>query len=209
MTSTMTNVGPGARGWLNSLVLMALSGCITTTSLTDSWQAPAFQRASMDDLLVVAVTANSTNRVLFEEGFIKALRSKGLHATASHSAIGNTMPNRDTVTAYVESNDIAYVVVSDYSGIETTRWVVPESVRTYYTGPYYPTYHGYWDSYETITLTRESYVEERSTVMLSTSIFETDTGTLMWVGRSKSFHVDSIADEARSLANQVVSNISN
>ena len=209
MTSTTMNAARPARRWLYGLMLMTLSGCITTTTLTDSWQAPAFQRKSMDNVLVVAVTANSTNRILFEEGFVAALRGKGVHATASHTAIGNSMPNRDNVTAYVESNDIAYVVVSDYSGVEVTKWVVPEQVRTYYTGPYYPNYYGYWDSYNTVTLTRESYVEERRTVMLSTSIFEADTGTLVWVGRSKSFQVDSIADDARSLASQVVSSIRN
>jgi hypothetical protein len=83
---------------------------------------------------------------------------------------------------------------------------VPESVRTYYTGPYYPNYYGYWDSHS-VTLVRESYVEERKTVMLATSIFEAKTGDLVWVGRSKSFNVDSIADDANSLARQVISNI--
>jgi hypothetical protein len=201
-------VRPEVRRWPYSLALMILFGC-TTTTLTDSWQAPALQRKAMDNVLVVAVTGNSTNRVLFEEGFVNALRSKAINATASHTAIGNTMPDRDNVTAYVERNDIAYVVVSDYSGIDITRWVVPESVRTYYTGPYYPSYHGYWDSYDTITVTRESYVEETRTVMLSTSIFEASTGSLVWAGRSKSFQVDSVADDARSLASQIVGSIRN
>lgn len=43
--------------------------------------------------------------------------------------------------------------------------------------------------------------------MLSTSIFRTDTGELVWVGRSKSFEVASVADEAGSLARQVVGHI--
>lgn len=191
-----------------ALFATLVAGC-TTTTLTDSWQAPDFARAAMNDVLVVAVTNNSTNRILFEEGFIKELRGRGVRATASHSAIGNVMPDRDNVTAYVESNDIAYVVVSDYSGAEITKWVVPEQVRTYYTGPYYPHLYGYWDSYNTVTLTRESYVEERTTVMLSTSIFAADTGELVWVGRSKSFDVASIADDAGSLARQVVAKIGN
>jgi hypothetical protein len=208
MTSKNKDSAGSAGNWLWALALLMLAGC-TTTNLTDSWQAPGFQRKSMDNVLVVAVTTNSTNRILFEEGFINALRSNGVHATASHSAIGNAMPDRDNVTAYVQSNDIAYVVVTDYNGIEITKWVVPESVRTYYTGPYYPNYHGYWDSYNTITMTRESYVDEIATVMLSTSIFATDTGELVWVGRSKSFNVDSVVDDAHSLASQVVGNITN
>ena len=208
MTSTKMHTAGSVWSRLCGLVLVMLAGC-TTTTLTDSWQAPGFQRKSMDNVLVVAVTTNSTNRILFEEGFINALRSSGVRATASHTAIGNVMPDRENVTTYVKSKGIAYVVVSDYSGVEITKWVVPESVRTYYTGPYYPNYNGYWDSYNTITMTRESYVDERRTVMLSTSIFAADTGELVWVGRSRSFDVASIADDARSLANQVVGNIRN
>jgi hypothetical protein len=195
--------------WLPALLLVALSGC-STTKLTDSWQAPGFQRKSMDKVLVVAMTANPTNRILFEEGFRKALQDKGIQATASHTAIGDAMPNRETVTAYVQKHGIDFVVVSDYAGTTVTKWVVPESVRTYYTGPYYPTYSGYWSGYgNTITMTRQSYVDEKKTTMLSTSIFEVKSEDLVWVGRSKSFNVDSIASDANDLANQIVSEIKN
>ena len=196
-----------ARTWLPVLLLVALTGC-STTKLTDSWQAPGFQRKSMDKVLVVAMTANPTSRILFEEGFRKALQSKGIQATASHTAIGDAMPNRETVTAYVQKHRIGFVIVSDYAGTTVTKWAVPESVRTYYTGPYYPTYSGYWSG-NTITMTRESYVEQKRTTMLSTSIFDVNTEDLVWVGRSKSFNVDSIADDANDLANQIVSEIRN
>ncbi len=195
--------------WLPALLLVALSGC-STTKLTDSWQAPGFQRKSMDSVLVVAMTANSTHRILFEEGFRKALLNRGIQATASHTAIGDAMPNRDAVTAYVQKHGIDFVVVSDYAGTTVTKWAVPESVRTYYTGPYYPTYSGYWSGYgNTITMTRQSYVDEKKTTMLSTSIFEVKSENLVWVGRSKSFNVDSIANDANDLANQIVREIKN
>jgi len=198
-----------ARTGLQVLLLSTVFGC-STTSLTDSWQAPSFQRKSMDDVLVVGMTANTTHRILFEEGFAKALRDRGIRTTASHSAIGDAMPNQESVTAYVERNDVTHVIVTDYGGTQVSKWVVPEQVRTYYTGPYYPTYRGYWDGYgNTITMTRESYVDQRKTVMLSTSIFDTETGELVWVGRSKSLDPDSIAFEADALARKLVNNISN
>lgn len=125
-----------------TLLTPVLPGCSTTT-LTDSWQSPGFERAAMDNVLVVAVATNSTNRILFEEGFVGALRSRGVRATASHSVIGNVTPARDNVTASVERDGFAYVVVSNYSGAEVSKWVVPEQVRSYYTGPYYPHFHSY------------------------------------------------------------------
>jgi hypothetical protein len=191
------------------LASLWLAGC-STTSLTDSWQAPTFRQKDMDDVLVVAVTGNASLRIPFEEGFVKALRDRGIRTTASHSVIGDRMPNRESVTAYVEQNAITHVIVTDYGGTQVSKWVVPESVRTYYTGPYYPTYRGYWDGYgNTVTMTRESYVDERKTVMLSTSIFDTATGELVWVGRSQSLDPASIAAEANALARKMVNTISN
>ena len=58
-------------------------------------------------------------------------------------------------------------------------------------------------------MTRDAYVDQRKAVMLSTSIFDTDTGELVWVGRSKSLDPDSIAYEANALARRLVNNISN
>lgn len=58
-------------------------------------------------------------------------------------------------------------------------------------------------------MTRQSYVDEKRTTMLSTSIFEVKSEDLVWVGRSKSFSVDSIASDANGLANQIVSEIKN
>ena len=196
-----------ARVCLNTVLLTALAAC-TATKLTDYWQAPTLKRQSMDNVLVVAMAANTTNRILFEEGFVQALRDKGIEATASFKVIGGDLPTRETVTAYLDNNDIHYVVATSYGGAEVTKWVVPEQVRTYYTGPYIPTFGGYWDHYgSTITMTRASYVDERTTFVLTTNIFDISSGDLVWAGRSKTYEVDSLSYEAGDLAQQVVSSI--
>ena len=100
-----------------------------------------------------------------------------------------------------------YVVITRYAGADVQKYVVPEQVRTYYTVPYYPTYGAYWDSYNTVTLTRDAYVDTRTTVMLNTSIFNVKTEELVWVGRSKTFEVGSIAYEANDLANAMINRI--
>lgn len=188
-----------------ALLLAALSGCMTT-SLTDAWQSPALHRGLMQNVLVVGVTPNVTNRLLFERGFVEALQSKGIRSTASYDVIGDAMPTRDSVTGYVAKSDIRYVVATRYGGTEVTKEVVPESVRTYYTGPYYPTFGGYWEQ-NSITMTREAYVDQTTTVLLTTSIYDAKTSELVWVGRSKSFEVGSIMYEANDLARQVVNSI--
>jgi hypothetical protein len=120
------------------------------------------------------------------------------------------LPTRETVAAYAKANAISHVIATQYGGATVTKEVVPESVRTYYTGPYYPTYGRYWDYQgSTITMTRESYVDQTTTVMLTTSIFDTASEQLVWIGRSKSFEVDSIAFAANDLAQQVIRAVKN
>jgi hypothetical protein len=204
--------------FLALVALGLLVGC-STTRLTDAWQAPDFKRADMRQVLVVAVSDNITNRTLFERGFVKALEDQGIDAIASYSVLGSNVPTREAVTAYLQHNRIPYLIVTQYGGSTVTREVVPESVRTYYTGPYYPTYSHYWDSYHhdsyyrdrqnTVTLVRDAYVDQTTTVMLTTSIFEMESEALVWAGRSSSFEVDSIIHAAGELARQVVAKISN
>jgi hypothetical protein len=192
---------------LQAILLTSLSSC-SSTSLTDSWQAPTLHRDAMDNVLVVGMTANTTNRILFERGFVQALTDKGIQATASYDVIGDAMPTREKVTAYVSKSNTQFVIATRFGGTEVQKERVPESVRTYYTGPYYSSYAGYWGQYgDTVTMTRESYVDTKTTVVLTTSIFDAKSEELVWVGRSKTFEVGSIAFEANELAQQVINNI--
>jgi hypothetical protein len=195
-----------------ALVLLsaALAGCLSNISLTDSWQSPTLERKDLTNVLVVAMAPNITNRTLFERGFQQALQDQGIRATVSYEVLGDELPTRERVTAYVKANGMSHVILTQYGGETVAREVVPESVRTYYTGPYYPTYGSYWDYHgSTITLTRESYVEENRTVMLTTSIFDVQTEALVWAGRSKAFDVDSIAYGANDLARLVIAGVKN
>jgi len=190
---------------LFALCLVALMSC-SSTKITDSWQAASLHRSDMKNVLVVGVSGNPTNRVLFERGFVDALASRGIKAEASFQAVGDAFPTRDAVTGYVRRNAVDYVIVTRLGDTEVTKERVPEQVRTYYTGPWYPTYADYWN---TVTFTRDSYVDTKTTVVLTTSIYDVRTEELAWVGRSKTFEVGTVVREAGELAHQVVDRIHN
>ena len=186
---------------------LLLGGC-GTTKLTDSWQSPKFQSKQLNDVLVVGVTPNKTNRILFEKSFANALQHKGITVTASYDVIGSSTPTKDSVGAYLSKSNTRYVIVTQYGGKETTKEYVPEYIRTYYTGPYYPTYGSYWNHYgSTTTITRDPYVDTKSKTLLTTSIFDVKTGELVWVGRSHTFDPGSLTNGANDLAKSIVSNI--
>ena len=144
-----------------------------------------------------------TNRILFERGFVDALKEKGINATASYDVLGQTTPTREAVTAYVKKSDIKYVLASRFGGAE-----VRERARTGI-GVYLLHVGGLLERLRHLTMTRDSYVDTTTTFVLTTSIFDAKTEEVVWVGRSKTFEVSSISYEASELAHQVVKSIHN
>jgi len=183
--------------------LLLLTSC-SATKLTDTWQTPALHRSQLDSVLVVGLLTNGTNRILFERGVVQAMQENGIKATASYDAIGDALPTKDSVSAYAEKADEHYVLVSRFGGADVTKERIPESVVTYY----YPTYAGFWTSYgNSVTMTRDSYVDTKTSVVLTTSIYDMRTKELVWAGRSKTFEVGSVVNEANDLAHQIVASI--
>ncbi|RLT96841.1 hypothetical protein [Ketobacter sp.] len=188
-------------------ILFCLLAACSTTQMTDTWQEPEFHRSDMKNVLVVAVASNTTNRFLFETGFINALVQHGINATASFTVLGDEMPTKEGVQAHLDKTQYDHIIVTALGGVDIETDYVPERVRSYYTGPYYPHWGGYWGGGNTVTMTREAYTDTQTNVLLTTSIYTLPTGTLSWVGRSKTFEVGSVSDVADSLAKQMIRNI--
>ena len=177
------------------LVTSPLGGCLSNIKLTDRWQAPEFERKDLTHVLVVAMAPNIGNRTLFERGFQKALQDKGIKTTVSYEVLGDVLPTRDSVTAYVKSHGMTHVILTQYGGTSVTRYQVPEQVRTYYTGPYYPTYGSFWDYQgQSITFTKEAYVEENKTMVLlgDRDDFFLDFLDRKWVAMPRKLHPDRV-----------------
>ena len=189
--------------------LLFTSAC-STTKLVDHWQSPEFKASTMQDVLVVAVASNTTNRFLFETSFVEALTQRGISCTASYTAIGDALPTKESVEAYLKKSHHDHIVVVGLGGVDIETDYVPESVRTYYTGPYYGTWGSYWGGYwggNTVTMTREAYVDTQTNVILTTSIYNKQNEELQWTGRSKTFEATSVSHIANELAKQMLRNL--
>lgn len=193
------------------LFLCAMLGACGTTRLIDSWQSPEFKRDSMQQVLVVAATSNATNRVIFETTFAAELQKQGINAVPSIKAIGDSAPTKDSVIDFVKQSKIDHVVAVQVGAIDVEVDRVPESVVSYYTGPYYAPYLGRWGAWgaNTVTMTRESYIDTQTNVILTTSVYDAGTEQLVWGGRSKSFDVNAVSQIAEELASQMIRKMKN
>lgn len=197
---------------LHSLLLclftFSLTGCGTTRML-DSWQSPEFHRNDMKQVLVVAATSNTTNRVIFESTFAAELQKAGIQAIPSIQAIGDKAPTKEAVLAFIKQSQVDHVVTVQVGAFDIEVDRVPESVMSYYTGPYYAPYMGgYWGG-NTVTMTRESYIDTQTNVILTTAVYNARTEQLAWGGRSKSFDVGAVSQVANELAYQMVHTMTN
>ena len=192
--------------WIVILSALFLSAC-STTRLTDTWQEPEFSGSTMKDVLVVFVDSNTSNRTLFESQFVAELKKRKINAVPSYQALSTELPNKDQVEAYLKTHQADHVIVTALTDVDVETDYVPESVRSYYTGPYYPSYGAYWNGNNTVTMTREAYTDNQYNVILSTTIYDTKTKKPVWIGRSKTYEVGSVSYVADELATQMIRKI--
>ena len=180
--------------------VISLSGGCATTKLIDHWQSPEFSRSDMNNILVVAMTNNSTARLLFETEIARRAADANLTVATSQQGPGQSLTDRAAVEAYVKANGVDHIIVTRLANVEQEKELVPESVRTYYTGPWYPTYGHYYDDANTVTVVRDAYVNTRHTFVLVTTIYDVSTQQPVWVGRSESFEPASVINMATAVA---------
>lgn len=195
-----------------TLIGALLVACNSGTRIKNHWQADGFSKNQLDKVLVVAVTSNLSNRMIFEDSFAQGLKKDGVVAYASYQALGTGNPTREDVVAYVKKHDVKYVLATKVDNIKVNTDYVPESVNTYvtgsyYPGHYYPTYGSYWggDSY---TMVNEAYTDVQTVLMLVTSIYDAKTEAQVWTGHSESFEVNAIGSLGDKLAQETLRHIS-
>ena len=191
------------RRFITLLVCLGLASC-GNTRMKDTWQADSFSKRDLDKVLVIAVTSNQSVRELFEEGLALSLRNDGIRTYTSNQVLGSKA-TREDVLAYVKSHDINYVLATKVDNIKTNKDYVPESVVTYYTGPYYG-YNYYWD--DGVTMVREEYTETQTVVMLVTTLFDARTASPVWIGHSETFEMNAVASVGMEVASAALRKMS-
>ena len=189
---------------LTLAVMFALAAC-STTKAVDHWQAESFSRSSIDHVLIIGATTNRGYRLIFENEFEQRLTKGGLKSVKSVDVLGDQVPDREAVEAYVAKHNIDYVVATKLERADVETTYVPPSAVTYYTGPYYPSYGQLYGS--TVTLVKEGYSDTRSTLILVTTIFDAKSGDPVWVGRSATFEPGSVGVLAGEIARITWTNI--
>ena len=124
---------------LISIVAVALTFFLSacgTTDLRDVWQEPDFHKRDFQNVIVVGMTTNITNRTVFEREFVDELEKKDIAAIESYKVIGKKAPSKEALLAYIKDHQVDYVLVTHVAGQEIKTDYIDPKVINYSTGPW-------------------------------------------------------------------------
>lgn len=183
-----------------AICLLLLTSCSATT-MSAVWKDPNYQGEKLKKVLVVGVAKDDVIRRLFEDEFTARLKAHGTDAYPSYSIIPSTeMLDEDTVNAKIANLGMDAILVTRF--VNKKKETVYTPGTTYYSGGWYNWYsrgYGY--------ATSPGYYSEYEVISLSTNIYDTQTGQMIWSGLSDTVTGGSAEVEIKELIDVITKSL--
>jgi hypothetical protein len=190
------------------IALAALLGCSQPTRVTSTWaeQEPPDSR-TFEKILVVGVTTNANRRRSFEDAVVDHLKARGNNAWASSRVMDvSATLDRESIGQAAESVGADALIATRL----ISRKVVAEEVdsRTGVktqrkTGNVVDFFRYDYNEYE-----EPAYVIPKNTVVLSTDLYETRQGTLIYSLETTTYDKETIYDIIEEVSAAITSRLS-
>lgn len=192
--------------------VVILQGCYST-SITASWMGDNHEAQKYKKLLVIGMSTNIVARATVEDELVYFMRLKGINAIAASSVLP---PDRAIVS---EPHEVQKekLIEGGYDGIfaisllektESTKYVQGSSAyapATFY-GGYYGSFYSYYP-YMYSNVYQPGYYTSSETIFLNTSLFDVDSGNLLWSAQSETTDPSSLDNFANSYAKSMVAHL--
>jgi hypothetical protein len=122
--------------------LVTLAACGINSEITTSYVDPQFSKLDLHGVLVVAVAREASTRIEFEDTFTRALRRKGVDATASHTLVQDRDAPAEAFIAAATDAGLDTILVTRYIGEKSAEVYHPGTVYYAVTPVYDPGYYG-------------------------------------------------------------------
>lgn len=180
-----------------------LSSC-ANTKFTKQWIDEDFNEQPYDDILVLAVADKMGNRQDAEDYIVKKLGEAGINAMQSYDILPKTETiDREAVGKAIEGLQLDAAIVMYATGISEEEYVIPSRRIGVYTGFGYGAaqYGSFYDYYPHAFnyVYLPGYDNTHYVVALETSLFDLNTGKMVWSGLSNTFAPDSVDDVIHSI----------
>lgn len=186
-------------------VLLSLCAC-STTRLADTWRDPTYKPEPVKRILVVGVLLREqTFDPYFENALARALTSDGYLVVTGSMAFDPWDLDREKVVKYVRDHRLDLIIQQKIATKTTSSYTPPSTAYVPLPTNAPGAYGGWYGSPTPAYLaSRPGYVSEESSVTTEIKVFSARTEGLVWSGNSATANVLGDKDSARSLAVEVV-----
>jgi hypothetical protein len=181
------------------------TGCSQTT-VSGLWKKSDYTGEPFASILVVGLTGDLHNRILWENVMADKLRQSGIKTVITTSGVfpGSKMATENDIMDYVSANGV--------EGLLVTRLVDTREEEVYYppTGGYYGGPYGYYNrfnhyySHAYDRISSPGYTATLTTFMLETNLYKSDTKELIWSMSSDTFEPKSFNQLVDSVSKKVL-----
>ena len=174
---------------LITLAVLAGAGC-SSTRLNSAWSDPNFTGEPFRKLMIIGLGATEGGRAEFENTVPDAFLTHGVIGVSSTGYFVSAADmTREAVRSWVQRDGYQGVLVARLVDVRREQYAVP---------PTYTDLWGYWGYYGTV-MTSPGYVEDRTTLLINTDLFDASTGKVVYTAESKSSNPKSRAVVIREL----------
>ena len=190
---------------LLALAAVYLQGCYST-SITASWLADTHEAQKYKKILVIGMSTNVAARATVEDELVYYMRLKGINAIAASSVLP---PDRKIVSEpqeiqkqkLQENGFDGVFAISLMEKKESTKYVQGSSAyapMSFY-GGYYSSFYSYYP-HMYANVYQPGYYVKSETIFLNSSLFDVDSGNLLWSAQSETTVPSSLDSFANSYA---------
>ena len=180
------------------LFVISLSSC-ANTKFTKQWVNENFDQQPYDDILVLVVADKMGNRQDAENYIVEKLGEAGIDAMPSYDILPKTQTiDKESVGKAIDGLQLDAVIVMFATGITEEEYYVPARRFGVYAGYGYD--HAHYNSFYNYYPHAFNYVyipgydNTHQVVTLETSLFDLNTGDMIWSGQSNTFAPESVDD---------------
>jgi hypothetical protein len=185
------------------LIPLMVTAC-ASTQLTSVWRDPSYQTRP-EKIMVVGVARNPINRRLFEDEFVRQLKSRGTDAIASYTVIPDKQQDdQEAIANKVKELGADTVLITRLVSKKIVQVYVPGTA--YYPPPYYgrwPDYYGYGYRY----MYTPGYIAEDQYAIIETNLYDAKSDKLVWAASSETGIGDSNQNLIQSYISVMVNNM--
>jgi hypothetical protein len=197
------------------ILLGGLLSCGSSTEVTGSWKNPSANAKDIRNILVTALTHNTTARQTVENDLAEALRQQGFNATKSIDVLPPSFteakePDKEALLDKIRGNNVDAILTVALIDKETENRYVPGSFG-YEPVPRFGYYGRFWGYYTNWypTLYSPGYYTEDKIYFIETNLYDAASEDLLWSAQSETYNPNSLASFSKEFTSIVLTQMKN